>query len=121
MIDDQFRFHSNGWRRIGVRLMRVAVFGLMAALAIPCNAADSRAIKSRTTPVYPEIAKRMRIVGEVRLEVTVDADGKVTDVKKVSGNNMLSDAATDAVRKWRFEPGAGVSTVEVMLNFALSQ
>jgi len=57
----------------------------------------------------------------VRLEVTVDAEGKVTDVKKVSGNGMLSNAAEDAVRKWRFESGAGSSTVEVILNFALGQ
>jgi outer membrane biosynthesis protein TonB len=34
---------------------------------------------------------------------------------------MLSVAAEEAVRKWRFEPGAGVSTVDVSLNFALAQ
>jgi outer membrane biosynthesis protein TonB len=32
---------------------------------------------------------------------------------------MLAVAAEDAVRRWRFEPGPGVSTVEVSLNFAL--
>jgi outer membrane biosynthesis protein TonB len=30
-------------------------------------------------------------------------------------------AAEDAVRKWKFEPGAGASTVEVSLNFAFDQ
>jgi outer membrane biosynthesis protein TonB len=49
----------------------------------------------------------------------VDADGKVTDVKPVSGNRMLSVAAEDAVRRWKFESGAGVATVEVSVNFAL--
>ena len=121
MINNYFKFSSKGPRWVGVRLMQVAVFALMAALAIPCVAADNRAVKTRTAPVYPEIDKRMRIAGEVRLEVTVDADGKVTEVKKVSGNSMLSDAASDAVRKWKFESGSGVSTVEVMLNFALSK
>jgi hypothetical protein len=37
------------------------------------RAAEERAVKSRVAPVYPEIAKRMRISGVVKLEVTVDA------------------------------------------------
>jgi TonB family protein len=61
----------------------------------------------------------MRITGEVRLEVTVDPDGKVTDVKKLSGSSILEAAAEDAVRKWKFEPGPGTVIVEVSLNFAL--
>lgn len=114
-------FHSNVLRRAGVRLIKTAVLALAVALVLPAGAADSRAVKSRVAPLYPEIAKRMRIAGEVRLDVTVDAEGKVTDVKRVSGNSMLSNAAEDAVRKWRFESGSGASTVEIMLNFALAQ
>jgi len=34
------------------------------------RAADERAVKSRVAPVYPEIAKRMRIRRVVKLEVT---------------------------------------------------
>jgi TonB family protein len=85
------------------------------------SAADERAIKTRVSPVYPEIAKRLRITGAVRVEAVVDPEGKVSDVKTVSGNHMLSSAAEDAVRKWKFAPGATVSTVDVDLNFALSQ
>ncbi len=116
-----FKFRPSGWRRAGARLMQAAALALVVMLAIPAGAADLRAVKSRVSPVYPEIAKRMRIEGEVRLEVTVDAEGKVTDVKTVSGNRVLGTAAEDAVRKWRFEPGSGVSTVNVALTFALAQ
>ena len=101
--------------------MQAAALALVLALAMPARAADERAIKSRVSPAYPEIAKRMRITGVVRLAVIVDPEGKVTDVKAVSGNGILSVAAEEAVRKWRFEPGAGVSTVDVSLNFALAQ
>jgi TonB family protein len=118
---DHIGFRLTLLRRTAVRLTQSAVLALAVALTLPAGAADNRAVKTRIAPVYPEIAKRMRIVGEVRLEVTVDAEGKVTDVKRVSGNSMLSNAAEDAVRKWRFESGAGSSTVEVMLNFALGQ
>jgi TonB family protein len=113
--------HPKGLRRVGVRIFQTAALALVMAMAIPASAVDNRAVKSRTAPVYPEIARRMRISGEVRLQVTVDPDGRVTDVKKVSGNSMLSTAAEDAVRKWRFEPGPGTSTVEVSLNFAAAQ
>ncbi len=102
-------------------LLCAAVFTVMGALALPGRAADDRAIKSRVPPVYPELAKRMKISGMVKVEATVDADGKVTDVKTVSGTRALGQAAEDAVRKWRFAPGSGVATVDVDINFTLAQ
>lgn len=112
---------SSTFQRTGVRLILAVALALIVASVIPARAADQRAVLSRFAPTYPEIAKRLKISGTVRLEVTVDAAGKVTDVKTLSGNRMLSAAAEDAVRKWKFEPGPGVSTGEVALNFALSQ
>ena len=99
--------------------MQAVALALAVALAIPARAANDRAVKSRVAPLYPEIAKRLKIAGAVHLEVVVDPEGKVTDVKPVSGNRMLSPAAEDAVRKWKFAPGAGNSTVDVEVDFAL--
>ncbi|HEY1255866.1 MAG TPA: energy transducer TonB [Terracidiphilus sp.] len=101
---------------IGRRLVLAAALAL--TLAVPAGAED-RAVKQRVSPSYPEIAKRMRIEGVVKLSVTVDAEGKVTDVKTVAGNHMLSIAAEDAVRKWKFESGTGSATVDVSMSFAL--
>ncbi len=106
-------------RRAGARLMQTAILALIVALAMPAMAADARAIKSRTPPIYPEIAKRMRVTGTVRLSVTVDAEGKVTDVQPISGNSVLTYAAEQAVRQWRFEAGNGNTIVEVTVNFSL--
>ena len=61
MNKNRFKFRSNGLRRVGVRLIQAAALALVVALAIPARAADIRAVKSRVAPVYPEIAKRMRI------------------------------------------------------------
>jgi len=112
---------ERGWGmgRRPVKLLRTAVLALMVAFAVSAWAAEGRAILSRVAPTYPEIAKRLRISGVVSLEVTVDASGKVTGVKTLSGNRMLATAAEEAVRSWKFAPGAGTSTVEVDLNFAL--
>jgi len=109
--------------RFGVALRRSAlgVFVLGGAFAMCAHAADERAVKSKVAPVYPEIAKRMKIGGVVRLEVTVDPEGKVVDVKPLSGNQMLSTAAEDAVRKWRFVSGPSQSVVDVDLNFNVAE
>ena len=71
------------------------------------------------TWAIPEIAKRLHVEGVVKMEVTVDGEGKVLDVKAVSGNHTLSDAAEDAVRKWRFAAGSGEEKVTVEVNFSL--
>jgi len=112
---------SRGVRHAAMRLFQAAALALLVSLALPARAADDRAVKQRVAPVYPEIAKRMKIGGEVKLTATVDATGKVTDVKTVSGNHMLSVAAEDAVRKWKFEPGAGEAHVDVAVNFNVAQ
>jgi TonB family protein len=108
-------------RRGGIWLFQAAALALLLAMAIPARAANDRAVKSRVAPVYPEIAKRMKISGVVTVQATVDPEGKVTDAKAVSGNRALSPAAEEAVRKWRFAPADAQSTVMVEVTFALSQ
>jgi TonB family protein len=121
MDRNQLQERARGLRHIGIRVLQATALALVVAMALPSRAADDRAIKSRVAPVYPEIARRMKIAGEVKVEATVDPEGKVTGAKAVSGNRMLTPAAEDAVRKWRFAPGAAESTVAVEINFSLGQ
>ncbi|HMD18746.1 MAG TPA: energy transducer TonB, partial [Alloacidobacterium sp.] len=76
-----------------------------------------RRVEKRVPPIYPEIAKRMRISGVVHVEATVAPDGSVTAAKATTGNKMLSLAAEDAVKRWKFVPGDGQSTVGIDVNF----
>jgi periplasmic protein TonB len=55
-------------------------------------------------PSYPELARRARIQGKVVLECIIDTDGRVTDIRVASGNPLLAEAATDAVRRWIYSP-----------------
>jgi TonB family protein len=110
-----------GVRRMGLRFFQAAALALLVTMALPVRAADDRPIKQRVAPIYPEIAKRMKIGGEVRVQVTVDASGKVTAAKAISGNHLLGVAAEDAVRRWKFEPGASESHVNVTVNFSIGQ
>jgi TonB family protein len=91
------------------------------AFTVPGRAADDRTVKSRVPPAYPELAKRMKIEGTVKIEATVDAGGKVTAVKTLSGSRALASAAEEAVSKWKYAPANGPSTVEVEVTFTLAQ
>jgi len=55
-------------------------------------------------PVYPDIAMRARIGGMVILEATIDAGGRVTNVRVLRSVPLLDQAAIDAVRQWEFTP-----------------
>ncbi|MGI9105031.1 MAG: TonB family protein [Pyrinomonadaceae bacterium] len=55
-------------------------------------------------PLYPETARRARIMGMVSVEVVIDATGKVIGARAVSGPEMLRDAAERAARQARFSP-----------------
>ncbi len=58
----------------------------------------------RVDPVYPQIAKLARQSGSVILEVNVDEEGNVREVKVLSGNPLLNEAAVSAVMQWKYSP-----------------
>jgi len=57
-------------------------------------------------PEYPKDALKRGIGGEVRVRITVDADGKVKSAEIVNSSPaaVFDRAALDAVRRWRFKP-----------------
>jgi len=56
-------------------------------------------------PHYPEEARHARVQGVVILQTIIDKAGGVTDIKVLKGlPSGLTEAAVEAVSKWRFEP-----------------
>ncbi len=55
-------------------------------------------------PVYPAIARQSLVEGDVVVETVIDATGKVTRMKVLSGPALLHQAAMNALRNWRYEP-----------------
>jgi TonB family protein len=76
-----------------------------------------RKAKVRIEPVYPDVARRMNIAGTVRLVVIVAPNGNVKSSKPVGGHPLLVNAATDAIKRWRFEPGPAESSGIVEFKF----
>ena len=58
----------------------------------------------KVQPVYPAEARRLHMTGSVVMDAIVNVEGQVDDLKLVSGDPLLSAAAMDAVRKWRYSP-----------------
>jgi TonB family protein len=76
-----------------------------------------RKAKLKVEPVYPEVARRMSIAGTVRLAVTVAPNGTVKSSKPVGGHPLLVNAATEAIKRWRFEPATTESSGIVEFKF----
>jgi periplasmic protein TonB len=75
-------------------------------------------------PSYPEIARRMRWEGDVRLTATVGPDGRISDITVITSARGLDDSAIQALSRWRYRPatrdGAPISSqIEVTFNFRL--
>jgi len=57
-----------------------------------------------TRPIYPAFAKTQRVSGDVKIDALIDAAGRVTTMKVVSGPAMLHQAAMDALHLWKYQP-----------------
>ena len=65
-------------------------------------------------PVYPPDAMRSFITGDVRAEVVVEADGRIGEIKVLSGPQRLREAAVAALKQYQYAPatqgGKGVAS-----------
>jgi TonB family protein len=61
---------------------------------------------SHVPPVYPTLAKNQHVSGDVLVDALIDATGRVTTMKIVSGPTLLHQAAMDALRQWRYRPAS---------------
>jgi len=94
-----------------------AVFASVGTSTGDAQQTLERHVKNKVSPTYPELARKMNLTGVVKLEVTVAPNGTVKDTKVIGGNPILVNAATDAVKKWRFEAANDESTQVVEFKF----
>jgi TonB family protein len=78
----------------------------------------------RVEPEYPEPALAQHIQGPVLLAIRIGREGTVEQIKVVSGDPQLAQAATAAVQQWKFKPylvhgHAAEMETQITLNFTL--
>lgn len=76
-------------------------------------------------PAYPPLAKQARIQGQVLLSAVISREGRIQELRLVSGHPLLAPAAMAAVRQWLYsptllngDPVEVLTTIEV--NFTLA-
>jgi protein TonB len=58
----------------------------------------------KVQPQYPPLARQARIQGVVVLQALIGKDGSIQNLHVVSGHPMLTNAALEAVKEWRYKP-----------------
>ena len=77
----------------------------------------SRKLVYRENPGYPITLREAHIGGIVRLEILISAKGTVDQVSPLGGNPVLIEAASNAVKKWKYAPADSESKTEVEFTF----
>jgi TonB family protein len=105
--------------RIGAALSLIVLLFLSAW--IPSvraqNVPTLRKLIYKAAPKYPRELKQNDIGGIVRLSIVISPNGSVAKVSPVGGNPVLVDAATVAVKQWKYVPSDHQTTTEVQLDF----
>jgi len=90
------------------------------SLTIPRHQPEPK-LENKVLPPYPPEAARQHTHGEVAMDVTLNDDGTVQAVKVIEGNPLLDNAATEAVKQWKYRPltanGKLVNRIVVVLTF----
>lgn len=81
---------------------------------------------SSVAPVYPSLAAANHVEGDVKIQAEIDARGRVTATRVISGPILLRGAAVNAVRQWKYSPATLdgkpiVARYSVTVRFHLNQ
>jgi TonB family protein len=101
-------------RRIWVGALRVMA---LALIAISVYGQEARKIIVQATPAYPEMARRLRLQGTVKVQVVIGADGQIKDTKVMGGSPLLVESTLEALKKWKYAPASSETTAMLEFNF----
>jgi TonB family protein len=76
---------------------------------------------SKVDPVYPPLALQARIQGVVVLDALINNEGRVENMRVVTGHPLLVQTAFEAVKQWVFPTQTTPTRTSVVVNFQLPQ
>ncbi|MGA8763289.1 MAG: TonB family protein [Candidatus Sulfotelmatobacter sp.] len=94
---------NRGWQEIESGAGAEKTSAEQPHVQVPAEVMEKLVIH-RVDPDYPDAARQAQLEGVVVLDVIVGRDGSVVNMHPVSGPEVLTTAAMDALRWWRFEP-----------------
>ncbi len=97
---------TSRWKKWAVATTAALLFSGASGFAQSGSTDETkRKVKTKTAPMYPELAKRMNVAGKVKIEVVITPDG------------LLVQACQDAVKEWKFMPAPEETTQVVEFEF----
>jgi TonB family protein len=96
----------------------LCVFVLLS-LTTPASsqAKTTRKLVYKESPGYPLTLREAHIGGIVRLEIVISPKGNVDSISPLGGNPVLVEAASAAVRKWKYVPTDAETKTQVEFTF----
>jgi len=101
--------------------------GHICALPVWCDAQERHVLEqpaksdmkvlTRVPPSYPQLARRMNVVGIVRVVAVVAPNGKIARTEAVGGSPLLAVAAVDAISKWKWIPASEETKEMIEIKF----
>lgn len=102
---------------MGMALVLAGLLGMPPCVHSQDAAQEKRKARSKVMPEYPALAKQMNVTGKVKIEAVITPDGRVINTRVIGGSPLLVNAAIDALKKWKFEPGPNVTTETLEFEF----
>src|SRR5260221_11187567 len=93
-------------------------FAIVVLMVAMVGSAFAREAKSKVTPAFPELAKRMNVTGVVKGEGVVAPNGSVKSAKATGGHPLLIDAAGTVAKGFKYEasPAETPERIELKLG-----
>ena len=104
-------------RKVLASMALVMVLGTNGSAQSGSTEEGKRKVKTKVTPVYPELARRMNVTGKVKIEVIVTSDGRVKSTRALGGHPLLVQSCVDAVKEWKFTQAPEESTQVIEFEF----
>ena len=90
---------------------------LLCAAAASTSGQEARKAISNPTPRYPAIARQIRLVGTVKVEIIIAPDGKIKTTNVIGGHPVLVDATLTALKEWKYEPAKTETVATLTFDF----
>ena len=111
--------------RAGARVGRMRLAWVVLCVLVLLSLTTSASAQAKTTrklvykesPGYPLTLREAHIGGIVRLEIVISPKGNVDSISPLGGNPVLVEAASAAVRKWKYVPADAETKTQVEFTF----
>jgi TonB family protein len=100
------------------KILGGAVLAMALGLGVVnLQAQEGRKALSNPAPTYPDVAKRLHLVGTVKVQIVIGADGKIKETSFIGGHPVLVNAVEEALKNWKYAAGSGETTTLLEFNF----